>query len=106
MHDPDRADFVGQQILIVESELAFLPYLQSALEEQGAETLAVTDPYSPIGAERMMGFQFSAAVVNSVHRSVATTLKVPIVLYGMHADVPARPDAILQALSRRLSDGS
>jgi hypothetical protein len=102
MDDPDRADLVGEQILIVESELAFLPYLQSALEVQGAETLAVTDPYSPTGVERIGGFQFSGAVVNSTHRSVVTTLKVPVVLYGMQADVPARPDAILQALKRCL----
>ena len=93
------SDLRGRRILIVESETRFLHHLETALEEQGAETLAVTDPYSFAGAERITRFVFSAAVINEWYRRVQSSLRnMPVVIYGGTAPVPAQVDVIVREL--------
>jgi hypothetical protein len=100
-----KPNLEGRRILIVESEVAFGPELQDALERVGAETVIVRDPYSDEGARRIAAYAVCAAVINDQHRNVANTLNVPVLVYGQHAEVPARADAIMHALKRLLSQG-
>jgi hypothetical protein len=44
-------------VLIVKSEVLLAPKLQDALEEQGAETVLVRDPYTPTGADNLTRFE-------------------------------------------------
>jgi hypothetical protein len=50
----------------------------------------------------MQKFALSAAVVNDRYRTVVKALDVPVVFYGPETDVPARADAITDALKSRL----
>ena len=96
-------DLRGRRILIVESEVALVLPLQNALENEGAETLAVSDPYSPSGAESIATFTVCAAVINSVLRSVARALDVPVLIYGASTTVPPQANAIVRELKGMLS---
>ncbi len=92
----------GCSILIVESEVSsFLYDLQEAIEQTGAQSLAVRDPYTGDGAERMKRFTFSAAVVNAQHQAAIKGLDIPVVVYG-HGALPARCDVIVARLSELL----
>jgi len=93
----------GRRILIVESEVPLLHELIRALENEGAETVYVTDPYGDTGAKRIEAYAYCAAAINSVHRSVAKALSVPVLVYGAHTEVPAQVDAVLRALKALLS---
>ena len=94
----------GRRILLVESEAPLLRELMSALENEGAETVYVTDPYSDTGVVRMVEYTYCAAAINSVHRSIAKTLRVPVLVYGPQTEVPAGTDAIMLALKALLSE--
>ena len=104
MDSSAQRDLRGRRILIVESEILFLDQLVSALENDGAETVHVTDPYSDAGAERIGAYTCCAAALNSVHHSIAKLLDVPVLVYGSHTEVPARVDAIVRELQRLLSE--
>jgi len=93
----------GRRILLVESEVPLLRELMSALENEGAETVYVTDPYSDVGAERIASFILCAAAINAVHRSVAKALDVPVLIYGADTEVPPQADAIVRELKGMLS---
>ena len=95
----------GRRILIVESEAALVLHLQNALEDEGAEALAVTDPYSPSGTDRVTAFTVCAAVINSVHRGIACALDVPVLIYGANTPIPPQVDAIVRELKGMLSEG-
>ena len=72
----------GHAILIVESETtAFVIRLQAAIQETGAETLVVRDPYSADGEERLREFAVSAAVINAQHGRLAERRGIPCVVY-------------------------
>lgn len=89
----------GHLILIIESEVtAFVRLLRQAIDETGAESLVVSDPYGVDGLERIKRFKFSAALINIQHSSVINRLDVPVIVYGDNA-TPARPDVIVQKLS-------
>jgi CheY-like chemotaxis protein len=89
----------GLTILIVESDARFLRLLQKALGDEGASTLAVSDPNSVAGARRITQSIFSAAVVNDWHRRAAYTLRdMPALIYGGTTPVPAQVDAIVGEL--------
>src|SRR3989304_10460473 len=102
MDSSTQPDLRGRRILIVESEIPFLDQLMSALENEGAETVHVTDPYSDAGAERIGAYTCCAAALNSVHHSIAKLLDVPVLVYGSHTEGPARGDAIVRGVARRL----
>jgi ActR/RegA family two-component response regulator len=77
----------GDAILIVESRIdQFVTKLQAALEDRGAETLAVREPARAL--HRVREFCFSASVVNYDHASDALHTLIdnlgdmPLVLYG------------------------
>ena len=94
----------GLTILIVESDARFLGELRRALEEEGAATLAVSDPNSVAGAQRITQSIFSAAVINEWHQRAAHSLRnMPALIYGGTAPVPAQVDAILAALKAVLA---
>jgi hypothetical protein len=93
----------GHSILIVESEVSsFARLLQEPVEQTGAESLVVRDPYSVAGVERIKRFKFSAAAINVQHRAVIDDLDVPVVVYG-GSETPARSDVIVSKLKRLLS---
>jgi hypothetical protein len=97
-------DLHGLRILIVESDVQLLRDLQTALDEEGAGTLVVTDPHSFAGAERITRFIFDAALINDWYRGTESSLqKLPVVLYGRAAPVPAQADIIVGELRRALS---
>ena len=75
-----------------------------ALENEAAETVYVTDPYSDAGAKRIAGFAVCAAAINSQHRSVAKALTVPVLVYGASTEVPAQAAAIVPALKALLPE--
>jgi len=94
----------GLTILIVESDARFLHQLQRALQEEDADTIAVIDPTSVAGAQRITQSIFSAAVINEWHRRAAHSLRdIPALIYGGTAPVPAQVDAILAALKAVLT---
>ena len=104
MDAPAKPDLDGRRILIVESEVVFGPKLQDALEGAGAETVIVRDPYSDEGARHIAAYAICAAVINAQHSGVAKALSVPVLVYGLDAEVPARGDAIMRGLKRMLSE--
>jgi hypothetical protein len=104
MHLVSPSNLKGQRILIVESEVSLSPKLQDALEDEGAETVVVPDPYSTSGAQSIARFIICAAVVNVAHSGVADALTVPVVVYGPNRPIPARVEAIVAELKRVLTE--
>jgi hypothetical protein len=88
-------------ILIVESEVSIWPALQGALESEAAETVLIRDPYSTEEAANVTRYNIRAAAINSVHRSVAEALKVPVLVYGEQTAVPARVDASARCIRQK-----
>jgi Tfp pilus assembly protein PilW len=92
-------DLSGRLILIVESDIHLVRHLVRSLEEdERAQTAYVTDPCCQVSAARMQKFAWSAALVNNSYRDAVKSLDVPVLLYGPETDVPARADAITDAL--------
>jgi hypothetical protein len=99
------ANLSGRLVLIVESDMALVRHLVRALQEdEKAQTAHMTDPCCQTSTARMQKFAWSGAVVNERYRAVMKSLDVPVVFYGPESDVPARADAITDALKSRLSN--
>jgi CheY-like chemotaxis protein len=100
----------GHRILIVESDIQFQRQLQEALKLEGADTLAVTDPNSVAGAQQITRSAFSVALINDWHRRAHLALgRMPVVVYGGRAPVPAQVVVIVSGLKGLLgmaADGS
>ena len=104
MNMSDVPNLRERRILIIESEHPFVYHLRAALEEEGAETVVVTDPYSVAGADRISMYSVCAAAVNDVHRSVAGGLKsMPVLVYGREERVPAEIGAVVRGLKEMLT---
>ena len=102
MDKTPRSGLRDCQILIVESEAQLLRELMRVLESEDAECVYITDPYGDAGAKRVGSYVVCAAVINSVHRSVAGSLDVPVLIYGAQTSVPLEAGAIVRALKGML----
>jgi hypothetical protein len=99
----DVLNLRGRLILIIESDTSLVRHLVRALEEdEKAQTAYVTDPCSQASTAKIKKFAWSAAVVNERYSAVAKSLDVPVLFYGPQTDVPARAEAITDALKSRL----
>jgi hypothetical protein len=99
-----RLPLRGRQVLIVESETKLLYELMAALENaEGAETFYVTDPACEKDAKRLCQWTSSVAILNSAHKSVATMLTVPFLIYGANTEVPAEVEAIVNGLKAMMA---
>jgi hypothetical protein len=101
----DSVSLKERLILIVESDLDLVRYLVRALEEdERAQTASVSDPYCDRVAERLRKFAWSAAVINSKYRTLASVICVPVQFYGPQTDIPERAGEIVDALKKLLAE--